>query len=108
MPRNSNGERMQKLRRAEQEERVFQDELNKPKVTAAECKRGQRDSNRVAAHESSMDSVAVERRDVSAQPSTSPQSMNPGAIQHRMGQDGHQVPVVSMETEQPLNTFATS
>jgi hypothetical protein len=58
------------------------------------------------AHTSSVDSVAVERRDSSPQPPTSAQTVNPGTVQHQRGQDDHQVSVVPMETEQPVNAVA--
>jgi hypothetical protein len=68
----------------------------------------QRERKRAVAHASSVDSVAVERRDVSPQPYTSAQTVNPGTVQHQTEQDGHQVPVVPMETEEPVNAIAIS
>jgi hypothetical protein len=99
---------MQKWRQAQQEKRASQDESNKPKVTAVEYKRRQREQKRTAAHVTSMDSLAVEWRDVSLQPSILAQTVNPGTVQHQMVQDDHQAPVVPMETEQPVNAIATS
>jgi hypothetical protein len=99
---------MQKYRRAQQGKRASQDESNKPKITSEEYKRQQRERKRAAAHASSVNSVAVERRDVSPQSSTSTQTVSPGTVQHQTGKDGHQVPVVPLETEQPVNVVATS
>jgi hypothetical protein len=108
MPRNSDVEKMQKWRRAQQEKSASKAESNKPKTTAEECKRRQRERKRAAAHASSVDSVAVERRDVLPQPSTSAQTVNPGVVQHQTRQDGHPVPVVPMETEHPVNAIVAS
>jgi hypothetical protein len=103
---------MQKWKRAKQEKIASQDESNKSKTTSAEYKRRQRErereSKRAAAQASSVDSVAVERRDVSPQPSTSTHTVNPGTVQHQTGQDGRQVPVVPMKIEQRVNTIDTS
>jgi hypothetical protein len=108
MPRNSNVERMQKWRRAQQKKRASQDESNKPKTIAVGYKRLQREHKRAVAHASSVESVAVERRDVSTQLSTSAKTVNPGTVQHQTWKDGHQVPVVPMETEQPVNAVVTN
>jgi hypothetical protein len=88
-------------------EGASQDESHKPKITAAQYKRRQRECNRMARTQAPW-TLAVEWQDMSPHPSALAQTVNLGTVQHQTGQGDHQVLVVPMETEQPVNAIATS